>query len=33
MGGTECKVPKIKEYIEKIEERDAIGKKRKKARC
>jgi 3-methyladenine DNA glycosylase AlkD len=33
MGDTECKVPRIKPYIEKIESRGAIGKKRKEARC
>ncbi len=33
MGDTACKVPRIKPYIEKIESRGAIGKKRKAARC
>jgi 3-methyladenine DNA glycosylase AlkD len=33
MGGTACKVPLITPYIEKIEARGAIGKKRKTARC
>lgn len=33
MGGTACRVPLITPYIEKIEARGAIGKKRKHARC
>lgn len=33
MGGTACKVPLIKPYIEKIEARGAVGKKKKEARC
>lgn len=33
MGGTACKVPLIKEYIEKVEKRGSIGKKRKRAMC
>ena len=33
MGGTECKVALIKPYIEKIEARGSIGKKKKQARC
>ncbi len=33
MGETACKVPLIKPYIEKIEARGAIGKKRPEARC
>ena len=33
MGGTACKVPLIAPYIEKIESRGSIGKKRKTVRC
>lgn len=33
MGNTSCKVPLAKDYIEKVETRGSIGKKRKKARC
>ena len=33
MGGTACKVPLITPYIQKIESRGSIGKKRKSARC
>nr|WP_170295585.1 DNA alkylation repair protein [Chengkuizengella sediminis] len=33
MGKTSCKVPLAKEYIEKIESREAIGKKRKTCIC
>lgn len=33
MGGTACKVPGIVEYINKIKDKDRIGKKRKMARC
>ncbi|MGL4364842.1 MAG: DNA alkylation repair protein [Bacteroidales bacterium] len=33
MGGTACKVPDAKEYIEKMEAKGSIGKKRKTARC
>ena len=33
MGDTSCKVPLAKDYIEKVETRGSIGKKRKKARC
>ncbi len=33
MGGTACKVPVIRSYIEKIEKRGTIGKKRSAARC
>lgn len=33
MGDTACKVPLIRPYIEKIESRGEIGKKRKEARC
>ena len=33
MGGTSCKVPPITPYIEKIEARGTIGKKKKTTRC
>jgi 3-methyladenine DNA glycosylase AlkD len=33
MGGTACKVPSAKEYIQKAIEKGNIGKKRKTARC
>ncbi len=33
MNGTACKVPLALEYIEKVEARGAIGKKKKMARC
>jgi 3-methyladenine DNA glycosylase AlkD len=33
MGGTSCKVPYAPDYIHKVEERGAIGKKRKTAKC
>lgn len=33
MGGTSCKVPLATAYIQKIIDKDRIGKKRKKARC
>lgn len=33
VGGTACKVPDAREYIQKMEEKNAIGKKRKNARC
>lgn len=33
MGQTECKVPLITPYIEKIEARGTIGRKKKTARC
>ena len=33
MGDTACKVPDAKSYIEKIEAKNRIGKKRKQARC
>jgi len=33
MGGTACKVPYAPEYIQKVQKRGAIGKKRKTARC
>jgi 3-methyladenine DNA glycosylase AlkD len=33
MGGTACKVPAAAEYIQKVRQRGAIGKKRKTAKC
>lgn len=33
MGGTACKVPFAPEYIQKVQKRGAIGKKRKTTRC
>jgi hypothetical protein len=33
MGGTSCKVPDARAYIEKIQQRGTIGKKRKTAKC
>ncbi len=33
MGGTACKVPQAKEYIEKVKIKGRLGKKRKMARC
>ncbi len=33
MGGTACKVPSAPEYIQKAQDRGAIGKKRKSAKC
>ncbi len=33
MGGTACKVPLAKDYIQKIIDKDRVGKKRKNARC
>jgi len=33
MGGTACKVPLATTYIQKIIDKDRIGKKRKQARC
>jgi len=33
MGGTACKVPLAKDYIQKVIDKGRIGKKRKKARC
>jgi hypothetical protein len=33
MGDTECKVPSAVEYIRKVEQRGAIGKKRKTVKC
>src|SRR5262249_49768130 len=33
MNGTACKVPNVIEYIHKVEQRGAIGKKRKTAKC
>jgi hypothetical protein len=33
MGGTACKLPYAPDYIKKIQQRGAIGKKRKTAKC
>lgn len=33
MGGTACKVPDATEYIQKMHQRNMLGKKRKSARC
>ncbi len=33
MGGTSCKVPLAKDYIQKTIDKDRVGKKRKAARC
>jgi 3-methyladenine DNA glycosylase AlkD len=33
MGGTACKVPSVPDYIKKVEQRGAIGKKRKTVKC
>lgn len=33
MNGTACKVPLAKDYIQKIIDKDRVGKKRKSARC
>jgi 3-methyladenine DNA glycosylase AlkD len=33
MGGTACKVPSAAEYIQKVQKRGAIGKKRKTTKC
>jgi 3-methyladenine DNA glycosylase AlkD len=33
MGGTACKVPSAQEYIQKVQKRGAIGKKRKTVKC
>jgi 3-methyladenine DNA glycosylase AlkD len=33
MGGTACKVPGAAEYIQKVQQRGAIGKKRKTMKC
>ncbi|MBL1213701.1 MAG: DNA alkylation repair protein [Ignavibacteriae bacterium] len=33
MGGTACKVPAAREYIQKVKDKNRIGKKRKMARC
>lgn len=33
MDGTECKVPYAPEYIQKVQKRGAVGKKRKTAKC
>ena len=33
VNGTACKVPLATTYIQKVVDKDRIGKKRKKARC
>ncbi len=33
MGGTSCKVPTAREYIERVRTRGTIGKKRRSAKC
>jgi len=33
MGGTACKVPLAKDYIQKVVDKNKVGKKRKSARC
>jgi 3-methyladenine DNA glycosylase AlkD len=33
MGGTACKIPLATEYIQKVQKRGAIGKKRKTTKC
>lgn len=33
MGDTACKVPTAADYIKKVEDKNSVGKKRKKARC
>jgi hypothetical protein len=33
MGGTSCKVPAVVEYIDKVDARGSLGKKRKRAFC
>ena len=33
MNGTACKVPFAKDYIQKVVDKQRIGKKRKTARC
>jgi hypothetical protein len=33
MHGTACKVPSASEYIQKVQKRGAIGKKRKTTKC
>jgi len=33
MGDTSCKVPMIRTYIEKVEARGSVGKKKKKLKC
>lgn len=33
MGGTACKVPSAAEYVQKMKQRGAIGKKRKTVKC
>ena len=33
MNGTACKVPLAKDYIQKVVDKQRVGKKRKTARC
>jgi hypothetical protein len=33
VGDTSCKVPYAPEYIEKVQKKGAVGKKRKSAKC
>ena len=33
VGDTSCKIPYAPDYIKKIQQRGAIGKKRKSAKC
>jgi hypothetical protein len=33
MGGAACKVPLAAQYIQKVQKRGTIGKKRKTAKC
>jgi len=33
MGDTACKVPAAADYIKKVQDKGAIGKKRKSAKC
>ena len=33
MGGTACKVPYAPDYIQKVQKRGAVGKKRKTTKC
>jgi 3-methyladenine DNA glycosylase AlkD len=33
MGGTSCKVPSASDYIQKVQKRGTVGKKRKTAKC
>jgi hypothetical protein len=33
MGDTACKVPSAREYIQKVQQRGTLGKKRKTVKC